>query len=142
MHFRVLDNGKLPSGIRETLAKLIPTYAGKHMKLTLTEAGNTASDRQRRYYFGVIVKSFVEHFSGKGETYTKEQMHNCMMRSIGGFSNPFVNPFTGEPDEGRKSYNELTKAQAEGYHVLCLKWGAENGFQIPMPDEADYDNIR
>ncbi len=139
--FRVLDSGRIPEGTRHTLSLLFPAYAGKVLRLSISEAKETASDKQRRYYFGVIVEAFVDYFQSQGKSYTKDQMHDSMMRSIGGFNNPFVNPFTGEPDEGRLSYNDLTTAQAEGYHTLCLKQGAEYGFQIPLPNEVDYEAI-
>ena len=131
--FKVLDNGKLPDGIKKTLANVIPTYAGKYMKLTIEEKRESPSDRQRRYYFKVIVPAFMKHFDNG---LNKDQMHDSMMRVIGGFNNAYVNPFTGEEDAGRKSYNDLTSAQAEGYHTLCRKWAAENGFDIPEPNEG------
>lgn len=130
--FYVTDKGLLPESIRGTLKRVVPTYAGKKVQLTIEEYRDTASDAQRKYYFKVIVPAYIKHFGGEC---SKEQMHNSMMREIGGFSNEYVNPFTGESDEGRKSFNDLTKAQAEGYFTLCRKWAAENGFDIPEPNE-------
>lgn len=142
--FRVLDDGKIPSGIRHTLSLLFPAYAGKVLRLSISEAKETASDKQRRYYFGVIVEAFVDYFQSQGKNYTKDNLHDAMMRNIGGFNNPFVNPFTGEEDAGRASFNDLTTAQAEGYFTLCRKWAAEKGFDIPEPNEdlTYYENMR
>ena len=136
MYFKMLDTGKMPSGIKETLANILPKFAGKEMEMTIIEAKQSASAKQRRYYFGVIVPAFQEYFAE--QNYDKDNLHDSMMRNIGGFNNPFVNPFTGEPDEGRKSYNDLTKAQAEGYHTLCRKWLAEKGIDCPEPNEEIY----
>lgn len=133
--FMVLESGKLPEGIKHTLARVIPEYAGKYVRLTLEEKQESPSDKQRRYYFGVIVEAYIEHFKANGKILDKDQMHDSMMKTIGGFNNAFVDPFTGEPDEGRLSINDLTKAQAEGYFTLCRKWAAENGFDIPEPNE-------
>lgn len=138
LYMQMPENGKLPDGIRSTLATLLPRYAGKKINITIAETKDTSSDKQRRYYFSVIVPAFQKYFETQGQHYSKDNMHDAMMRSIGGFSNPFVNPFTGLPDDGRLSYNDLTKAQTEGYHTLCLKWGAEHGFQIPLPNEEQY----
>lgn len=138
---KIGDDGKLPIGTKETLARLIPQYAGKPLSIMLEETKDTASDRQRRYYFGVIVPAFQQYFADQGQRYDKDNLHDAMMRNIGGFNNPFVNPFTGEPDDGRKSYNDLTKAQAEGFHTLCRKWLAEKGVDCPEPNEEMYDYL-
>jgi len=135
LYMQILDDGRLPDGIKHSLATLLPSYAGKKINFTIEETKDTASDKQRRYYFGVVVPAYQQYFKEKGQSFDKDNMHDAMMKSIGGFNNPFVNPFTGEPDDGRKSYNDLTKAQAEGYHTLCRKWAAEHGFDIPEPNE-------
>lgn len=143
LFFKVLEGGKLPEGIKQNLLTLLPPLAGKEVYLTIEEKKDTSSDRQRRYYFGVIVPAYQEYFAGLGQHYDKDNLHDAMMRNIGGFNNPFVNPFTGDEDQGRMSYNELAKIQVEGYHELCRVWLAEKGIQIPLPNEdltyADYE---
>lgn len=141
LFFKVLEGGKLPDGIKQNLLTLLPPLAGKEVYLTLEEKRDTSSHKQRRYYFGVIVPAFQQYFAGLGQNYDKDNLHDSMMRNIGGFNNPFVNPFTGEPDEGRKSYNDLTRAQAEGFHTICRKWLAEKGVDCPEPNEVDYGTI-
>ncbi len=131
----VSDKGTLPPYISEQAKAIISRLAGKHIKIKIWESQNTASTSQREYYFAVIVPAYIKHFALEGKTFDKEQMHDSMMRFIGGFSNPYVNPFTGEPDAGRLSYNDLTVSQCEGYHVLCRKWAAENGFDINEPNQ-------
>ncbi len=136
--FHTDETGKLTDESRRIVGNYISTIKGKRIKITVSEFKESSSDKQRKYYFSVIVPAFIEHFAKEGKVFDKDQMHDSMMRAVGGFSNPYVNPFTGEPDAGRLSYNDLTTTQCEGYHTLCLKWGAENGFQIPMPNEAIY----
>lgn len=134
-----IKNGMLSAKTMQMLNEYLAEHEGNHAEITIridNAEKSSASSRQRRYYFGVIVPAYIDYFRGQGQAYDKDQMHDSMMRYVGGFNNPFVNPFTGLPDEGRKSYNDLTMPQAEGYHVLCLKWGAEHGFQIPMPNEV------
>lgn len=131
----VSPEGKLPPYVSKLAQERISALAGRHIKIKIWEAQKTASESQREYYFAVIVPAYVNHFALEGKRFDKEQMHDSMMRFIGGFSNPYVNPFTGEPDAGRLSYNDLTVAQCEGYHTLCRKWAAENGFDIPEPSQ-------
>lgn len=128
--------GVLPPYVSDRAKNLIKELAGKKIYITIDEYSVKSSNEQRRYYFGVIVRDCVKYFAvEEKKVFTKEQMHDSMMRYIGGFSNPYVSPFSGEPDAGRVSYNDLTTAQAEGYHTLCLKWAAGKGFQIALPNE-------
>lgn len=139
--FQVQDNGQITTDSRQIMANVIAGMASKRIKIAVSEWKESSSERQRRYYFKVIVEAFIEYFSKVGKVFNKEQMHDSMMRSIGGFANPYVNPFSGEPDAGRLSYNDLTTAQAEGYHTLCRQWAAEHDFQIPEPNEVDYERL-
>lgn len=133
--FQITSEGRLPDGIRSTLARVIPTYIGKTVELILNEYRPKSSDKQRAYYFSVIIKAFQDYFHKKGTWYDTDDLHDMMMREIGGFKNPYVNPFTGEPDSGRTSYKKLTKPQCEGYHILCRQWLAEHGVDCPEPNE-------
>lgn len=127
--------GKLPVDVAKSIGRAIAELDGRYCQVTVGEYVPYSSDNQREYYFAVIVEAFLDHFAKQGKTMSKEQMHDSMMRFVGGFSNPFVCPFTGEPDAGRTSYTRLTKPQAEGYHTMCRQWAAENGFDIPEPRE-------
>ncbi len=133
---QITNAGHLPGQMHRAFDDLIRSLAGKLITIRVSSA-ETSSASQRKYYFGVIVKAYVAHFAAKGKYYDKDDMHDMMMRAVGGFSNHYVNPFTGEPDCGRMSYNKLTKAQAEGYHTLCRQWAAEAkpSFDIPEPNE-------
>lgn len=132
----VVLKGHLPPTEGRKIVDAIRRNEGKRVRVSVSEAVELASDKQRKYYFSVIVSAYQSYFAKQGKYFTKDQMHDSMMRSIGGFSNPYVNPFSGEPDPGRISYNSLTKKQTEGYHTLCRQYGAENyGLDIPEPNE-------
>lgn len=136
-NFVVGNDGILPVYGRELCARTIAKFAGQYIHITIEPAKEYSSDSQRRYYFDVIVGAYMEYFAKQKQFYTKDEMHDIMMRSVGGFSNPYVNPITGEPDQGRISYNKLTKGQAEGYHELARAWLATKGVQIPLPKEKE-----
>ena len=135
LYCTVTGKGVLPEGMKDSLKGIIPKLAGESISITIKVKGQTPSVKQRKYYFGVVVPAFVEHFAENGDKISKDQAHDSMMRFIGGFGNPYVNPFTGEPDARRMSWNDLTVAQAEGYHTLCRKWAAENDFDVKEPNE-------
>jgi hypothetical protein len=139
--FFVDKNGVIPEYARKQCATEIAKRPEKHIKIKIWEAEETPSDRQRKYYFAVVVHKYCQHFinneSGKYSKEEKDAMHNSLMRTIGGFNKPFVNVITGEEDEGRLSWNDLSKTQAEGYMTLCRKRAAEKGFNVPEPHEDE-----
>ena len=128
---------KLVDASRQIIANVISTFAGKWIKIRVWEAEEAASNKQRKYYFAVIVHKFIQHYKEQGADYTKRIMHNSLMCAVGGFNKPFVNALTGEEQELRISYNDLSVKQAEGYHTLCRKRAAELGFNIPEPNEPE-----
>lgn len=137
--FKITEEGKLPEGIKATLARVIPEYAGKTVELELKEWKPTSSAKQLKYYCAVIVEAFQAHFHKAGKWHEKDDLHDDMMRTIGGFSNHRVNALTGEPDDGRLSYKRLTTGQAEGYHTLCRQYGAERyQLNILEPNETEF----
>ena len=138
--FQVGDNGKLTDVSRQIMANIIATLPGKRIKISVSEWKESSSDRQRRYYFKVIVEGFIDYFANRPENpmiFDKKTMHDQLMRAVGGFSNPYVNGFTGEPDAGRISYNDLSTAQCEGYHTLCRMEAAKRKFTILEPNENE-----
>jgi hypothetical protein len=129
-------NEQIRNAVRDRFAEL----DGEPITLEINPCKETTSDKQRRYYFKIVVPAFIKHFAERKESplrFDTDTMHDQMMRAVGGFSNPYVNAFTGEPDAGRISYNKLTTAQCEGYHTLCRKWAAENKFNVPEPNENE-----
>jgi hypothetical protein len=129
----VSPEGKLPPYISKLAGERIAALSGKHIKIKIWAAEETPSDKQRKYYFAVIVHKFCQHYAG----YSKDDMHNSLMRAVGGFNKPFVNALTGEEDEDRLSWNDLSVKQAEGYMTLCRKRAAEKGFNVPEPHEDE-----
>ena len=117
-------------------AFFVTANEGKQARVTLSWRLEKSSSKQRKYYFATIVPAFQDYwYATNGIHYDKDTMHDMMMRSVGGFSNPLVNPFTGEPDCKRLSYNDLTMVQCEGYHHLCRAWAASKGVDISEPNE-------
>jgi hypothetical protein len=52
--FIVQQDGKLPPGMRETLSKVFPSYAGKKISMSISEAKEKRSLDQNAYYHGVV----------------------------------------------------------------------------------------
>lgn len=129
--------GKLPPYISKLAGERIAALAGKHIKIKIWEAEESPSDKQRKYYFAVIVHKFCQYLNEHGGNYSKEEMHDSLMRTVGGFNKPFINAFTGEEQHLRISYNDIGIKGAESYHTLCRKKAAELGFDVPEPHEDE-----
>lgn len=134
--FFVSPEGKLPQGIKETLARVIPTFAGKKVRLTLEEAKPHSSDPQRRYYFGVIVESIQEMFKDAGTVISKDEMHEWLKANVGKLYKEVITP-DGEVTYILGSYNDLTTSECESYHTQCRAWAAERGCDISEPNELN-----
>ena len=133
----VQSNGTITDGARKDCATAISKFPNEHINITIEKKVEYSSESQREYYFAVIVEAFINHFAqNEKKIFNKEQMHDSLMRAVGGFSNPYVCPFTGEPDAGRISYTKLTKSQTDGYHTLCRQEAAIRKFDIKEPNEG------
>jgi len=66
--FYVSPDGKLPIGIKETLAKVIPLFAGKKVHLELEEAEDKRSLNQNDFYWSVIIPAIRDYLMAEGET--------------------------------------------------------------------------
>ena len=98
-------------------------HCGREIVRKITKASSTP---QRRYWFGVVIATLAEQFG-----MTKDECHEAVMYH-----------FTRYVDERgldrRKSYNDLTTAEAERLHEEVRAWAAvEHQCYIAMPNEID-----
>lgn len=135
--FFVMDNGKLPEGIKHTLGELFPKYAGKKIRLTIEEAGNTRTPPQNRFWFGVCIPVIRDWFYEQGYNFDATDVHEYMVRKV--WKCTEVMFIEGEPYERRLSSTKLTTVEWEQRIDLSRAWCAEKGIILPFPNEADYD---
>ena len=98
-------------------------HCGREIVRKITKASSTP---QRRYWFGVVIATLAEQFG-----MTKDECHEAVMWH-----------FTRYTDERgldrRKSYNDLTTAEAERLHEEVRAWAAvEHQCYIALPNEID-----
>lgn len=135
----LVSSGRLPREVEQAISNGVRFHEGKRVVVTVREEAKLSSENQRRYYFKVIVEAFQRHFKSLGQPFSKDNMHDAMMRGIGGFGKPFINPFTGQEEQGRISYMKLSTSAVEAYHHLCRMKAAELGFDVPEPNEVPFD---
>ena len=85
-----------------------------------------STDRQRRYYFGVIVK-LISDYTG----YTKEETHSILKWK-------FLRRKTEQGFDYVPSTESLSTKDREAYHEDCRLWGnVVFQLNIPLPNEYE-----
>jgi hypothetical protein len=77
--FYITPDGKLPIGIKETLARIIPTFANKKVRLALEEAKEKRSLDQNALYWGVVIPLVRQFRLDQGDPVTDEQAHDDLL---------------------------------------------------------------
>ncbi len=131
------QTGRLPLKLGERVRDVLKALAGKPIHFVIEDQKRYSTNPQRQYYFGVIVTQFQEYFSSHGMWYDKDDLHDMMMKEIVKLWIEEPNPFTGDIQKKRRSYNNLSTIEAENYHTLCRAEAAKRGFDIPEPHENE-----
>lgn len=79
LHFRVLPNGRLPDGIRETLKRVIPEYAGQYMTLELKQRKEKRNLDQNAFYWGVIIPEVRKYKLEQGDAMCEDEIHEELL---------------------------------------------------------------
>jgi hypothetical protein len=121
-------------------SELAESFRGKEIEVKVRRKRKRSSDRQRRYYFAVIVESFYLAFYdwapdvGWTRTAVHDELKKRFLPLVKEWAVTIV-PSTGEVIQERMSTQKLNIAQRELYHEHCRKWGAEMDILIPLPNE-------
>jgi hypothetical protein len=77
--FCILPDGKLPDGMRATLANVFPSFAGKRIKMSIAEHKEKRSLDQNAYYWSVIVPHVRKVRFEMGDPLTVDQVHEDLL---------------------------------------------------------------
>jgi hypothetical protein len=115
-----------PIEFRKHLLNLVRGKDGMDVGVVVKKPTKKRSDRQNRYYMGVICATLSD-FCG----HSKEEVHDAM-RTM----------FLSYEDGGivySRSTTELTTAEAEEYYANIRNWALETlQVLIPEPNQADF----
>lgn len=125
---RVGTSGRLelPAPVRGLLRRHLQALADQQVVLIVRRHRKTRTDRQSRYYFGVVVPLLAEHCG-----YDKQEMHELLAMR---FLRVEDDPVTGSPRR-RRTPSTNTKEFAE-YVDACIRLASELGVYIPDPGEV------
>jgi hypothetical protein len=100
--------------------------AGKPVEVTVRKVRKQRSDRQSRYYWGVVVDMLAQ-FCG----YDREAMHEALKWK-------FLRLEADSPLPTVRSTTDLSTKEFEDYLDCVRTWaGADLGVNIPLPNECE-----
>ncbi len=128
-HATVSEAGKLTMlpAVRGFMQHHLDSLKGKAVVLTIAPQTRQRTNRQARYYFGVVVPLIAEHCG-----YEKDEMHDCLAMR---FLRIEDDPITGSPRRKRTPATD-TKEFAE-YVDACIRLASELGVYIPDPGATE-----
>lgn len=130
--FFILPDGKLPHGIKDTLARLIPSMAGKKVNLSLIEAKEKRSLDQNSYYWGVIVPHVRQVRFDMGDPLSPEKVHEDLLVDYA----PLVDAktLTGKSYKRPMRSKEMSVDQMAQYITAISAVMAQFGNPIPLQE--------
>ncbi len=134
LSFQMMPDGKLPVGIRETLARSLPSFAGKRVRFTFEEAKKVRTLKQNRFYFGPMINAVRLWLLDNGAVFSAADVHEYLWRNVLKETEMVVMP-DGSHFERRLSSKDSTTAQWEKRMDIIRAWGAERGLELPFPGE-------
>lgn len=128
LHCIVGKDGKLPEGIRQTLANIIPSYAGKQITLTIAEKKEKRSLDQNSYYWVAIVPAVRAARLEMGDPLSMESVHEDLLAQ-------FAPTVQGKKADGSvytrpMRSKEMSVAQMAEYMTAITACMAEFGYPI------------
>jgi hypothetical protein len=126
-YFGKVENGKLNLRNRKQLAEELKQFEGKDVEITIERKRSKRSDNQNRYWWACMTL-LSKHFG-----YTKNEMHEIAKYMF--LKGEKVNETTGEIFEYLRSSTELTKTEFASMTDNLIRWAAEHGVVLPLPNE-------
>lgn len=135
LSFQMTPEGKLPEGIKVTLARSLPAFAGRKMRFTFEEAKKQRSIKQNRFYFGPMINAVRLWLLDNGSVFSASDVHEYLWRNVLKETEMVVMP-DGSTFERRLSSKDSTPADWEKRMDILRAWGAERGLELPFPNEG------
>ena len=133
IYFKIDAQGNVQN--KEASAKVRDYFKAnpnKEIKVTLHE--KQRSNKQNRYYWGVVIPLVVKGINEFGNDFNNEEIHEYLKRELGGLKAMFL------PDDTVVhipiSTTELSTSDFEDYTMRIRSWAQETlNLIIPLPNE-------
>lgn len=127
-------NNQLETKAHENMMRCIRNLNGKRARIIVEECKRSGSNRQKSYYFTVIVSLVHEWMLDQGNTMDTEEVHNFLKVDVGHLIRE-IN-IKGARRKVVRSLADCSTDELEEYFEKCRAWGAVMGVQIPLPWEG------
>jgi predicted RNase H-like nuclease len=129
---------------RDVIIDAISAYEGKKVTVTIERYYKKRSNKQNRYYWGVIVEHWKNILRQEwGDIYQENEVHEFLKSNLNfqevvnvSTGEVAINPITHEVIRKPKSTTKNTTYSQEEYHEACrqLAWEMFQ-YNIPLPKE-------
>jgi hypothetical protein len=121
-----LTNHVFPQRVWDALRRYIQTCNDGPYRIEVKPYKPSRSDRQNRYYWGVVVRLLADHCG-----YTDDEMHDALKWM-------FLRVSSGNKPDTVRSTKRLTTQEFEVYIETIKRWAAQDmGVYIPDPQKGE-----
>lgn len=110
----------------------------RNIKLTIQPAGDKRSNKQNKYYYGVVIPKAREFFIERGYFVSEKFVHDFLKSDIGRYVR-YVSLPDGTVKTDILSSTKLTKKEWEEWMEKIRTWFAQYHWHIPLPNEVIYE---
>lgn len=132
LSFKVLENGRLPEGIKESLKWIFPSFAGKKIRLSIEESKEKRSLDQNSYYRGVVLPHVRKVRFEVGDPVNIDAVHEDLIKSFApviNAKNMYGKAYTRPMRTHEMSVNEMAQFITAISAVM-----AQFGSPVPMQE--------
>lgn len=131
--FCMLPDGKMPDGMRMTLSNIFPSYAGKKIKLSISEAKEKRSLDQNSMYWAAIVPHVRKSRFDMGDPLSIEQVHEDLLAQF----SPLVNGrvLKGSLYSRPMRSKEMSVEEMATYITAIIGFMATIGYPVPVHED-------
>ncbi len=138
--FRVKPGGLMPKAVRAAIQKKLEGSEGKELCIIVAEWRPPRSNKQNRYYHGVVVKRIHRVFLHHGNEWTTDQVSEFLKEEVGGLIDVLYLP-NGQKRRIPRSSTTLDTTEWEVFMEKCREWAARVlNLIIPLPNEVLEDD--
>ncbi len=131
------EAGRVPKHVSLAVMDVVKGQDGQPLNMVIKTRKRYSSDKQRKYYYGVLIARIQGFILSQGGKYIDaDDLHAYFMVEVGKFTRE-RHLGHGEIAMIRRSYTDLSTAEAEEYHLKLRRWGAERGLDLPEPNEGE-----
>lgn len=136
-----VEDGKLVFSeyVKIRMKEYLQGLIGKKIVFSIKEHKNTRSDRQNRYYWGVVLQMLSEETGHKAE-----ELHEIFKEKFGLKNEIYLSNKQNEMEIANItiSTTKYNTAQFEEYLEKIRRWSAEfYELYIPLPNEVDLSQV-